>query len=313
MKKFLIRLIISGVVLAYIFTKIDITKLKDIFTNFNPAIYLAAGVLLFLYQGLWASAWETALKQKTYNFSFKSIYRTILISQFLGMFIPTTAGPEIVLAYNIGKAVPNKEHAVSSLFFIYVINIIFTLAISGILLLLLPLNHILRNLLAITWILIIFILAVFIASAYNPVLIFINRVFKKDWPIFSFIRKAISSFSEFRKDYPVLIKLSALGIAMSLVRASIDYTLALSLGVHIKFIWFLALIPCITIISAIPVSIAGLGIREGAYISAFLNIGVPPAVSMSISLAFFSLAVAISITGGILYLARGTHIKYTAE
>lgn len=298
MRKFLIRTIISIGILTFLFNKIEIKSLKELFERFNPILYIAAIIVMFCYQFLWAAAWKITLRQKNYNLRYRDIYRAILTSHFFGLFIPTTIGPDIVLTYNIGKALSSSEHAASSLLFIRSVNIFFNLTVSGIVLLFLPLNPILKHILITTWILVITTLICFWTATQIR-----GRV------PFNFIRKILISFSEFGRHYPTLIKLSLLSILMSFIRVCIDYILALSLGIDVSYKWFLALIPSITIISTIPVSIGGLGIREGAYMGIFSNIGISNAACMSVSLLVFSVLTLISLVGGILYLIHGTHIK----
>lgn len=306
MKKFLFRLIISAGVLSFLLSRIDLKDLKEIFSRFNPGIYLLAVLTVFLYQIIWAIAWKTALRQKGYILSLRDIYRTILVSHFFGIFLPTTVGPDIMLAFNIGKALPEKEHAPSSLLFIRSINVFFNLAVSGIFLLILPLNQVLKKLLIITWILALAILIGFYLATHKKT----QRILEKI-TVFTFIRKILSSFSIFGTHYPTVLKLSALSLCLTFLRVTIDYMVALSLGIHIPFKWFIALIPCVTIISTIPITIGGLGIREGAYMGIFSNIGISPVNSLSISLLLFTVLSTLNIAGGIIYTMRGSHIKAT--
>lgn len=309
MKKFLFRLIISAVVLSFLLSKIDLWDLKEVFGRFNLGVYLLAVLTVFLYQIIWAIAWKTALRQKGYILSLRDIYRTILVSHFFGTFLPTTAGPDIMLAFNIGKALPEKEHAPSSLLFIRSINIFFNLTVSGIFLLILPLNQVLKQILIITWILALTILTGFYLATHKKTQRILEKITLDRWRIFTFIRKTLSSFSIFGTHYPTLIKLAALSLGLTFLRVTVDYTVALSLGIHIPFKWFIALIPCVTIISTIPVTLGGLGIREGAYMGIFSSIGISPVNSLSISLLLFTVLFTLNIAGGITYIIRGSHIK----
>lgn len=310
MKKFLVRLIISGAILLFLSTRIDTSSLKEIFRRFSPIIYISAVILMFGYQILWALAWKITLRGKGYNIGLKDIYRAILISHFFGLFIPTTIGPDIMLTYSIGRAISEKQHAASSLLFIRSVNIFFNLLVSGTALLFLSKNFILKQLLFITWILVIAVILGFYTASHEKTMDLVNKIFKRDWAVIIFFKKILASFSEFGKDYATLIRLSILGILMAFARVCIDYTLALSLGMDIPYKWFLALIPCITIITTLPISIGGLGVREGSYMGIFTNIGIQPVSSMSISFLVFSAIAIVSIAGGVLYIIHGSHIKY---
>ncbi|MFM9843240.1 MAG: YbhN family protein [Dongiaceae bacterium] len=62
------------------------------------------------------------------------------------------------------------------------------------------------------------------------------------------------------------------------------------------------LLPVIFLLSQLPISIAGIGVREAAFVSLFGAVGANAEQALSVSLAYFGLAVLNSLTGGIAYL-----------
>jgi uncharacterized membrane protein YbhN (UPF0104 family) len=83
------------------------------------------------------------------------------------------------------------------------------------------------------------------------------------------------------------------------------YYLAQALGVRLGFVEALLLVPPVLLVSAIPVSVAGWGLREGAMVVALGFAGVEPAAAFAVSI-LFGIAVAVtSLPGAVLWLARG--------
>jgi uncharacterized membrane protein YbhN (UPF0104 family) len=83
------------------------------------------------------------------------------------------------------------------------------------------------------------------------------------------------------------------------------YHLAQALGARLGFVDALLLVPPVLLVSAIPVSVAGWGLREGAMVVALGFLGVEPAAAFAISI-LFGLAVAVtSLPGAVLWLAGG--------
>jgi len=78
--------------------------------------------------------------------------------------------------------------------------------------------------------------------------------------------------------------------------------LADGLGQHIPFLAFLIFIPLIVLFSMLPISISGLGIREGAFVLFFGLIGVKPELATAISLAWFITITTAGIWGLIEYI-----------
>ena len=82
------------------------------------------------------------------------------------------------------------------------------------------------------------------------------------------------------------------------------YCLGLSIGLEITWLDCLALIPPILLIMALPISIAGWGVREGAMITAFGLIGVPGEGAFALSILFGLMGLLIAVPGGIVWLMR---------
>lgn len=80
-----------------------------------------------------------------------------------------------------------------------------------------------------------------------------------------------------------LLKLS-LGISTNLLNALSFYFIAKALGVDVNVIDFLIIIPYVSIMMMIPLSMAGWGIREGAMVMLGHAIGLPQSAALAISL-----------------------------
>ena len=68
------------------------------------------------------------------------------------------------------------------------------------------------------------------------------------------------------------------------VSYSAVYFIGISLGINISFIYYLSILPLGTLVSLIPISVAGLGTKEAILISLFGLFGIPAAKVFSMSL-----------------------------
>ena len=82
-----------------------------------------------------------------------------------------------------------------------------------------------------------------------------------------------------------------------------------SIEADITLIHCLVLVPPVILVSMIPVSIAGWGVREGAMVVAFGFVGIPAADALVVSLTFGALLVAAGMPGGILWLLSGRQFR----
>ena len=84
-------------------------------------------------------------------------------------------------------------------------------------------------------------------------------------------------------------------------------TLVLARGLDIDVTWLdcLVLMPLVLLVTTVPVSIGGWGVREGAMVFAFGLIGVSEHSAFALSFLFGILVVAVSIPGGVIWLMSG--------
>jgi len=97
----------------------------------------------------------------------------------------------------------------------------------------------------------------------------------------------------------------AVSFVFNVLLIAVNYLIALSLGVEISLRYFLLFIPLISFLLVLPISLSGLGVREGAYVYLFAQAGVSAPLALAMSLLFYALNVATGLIGGALYVLEG--------
>ena len=84
------------------------------------------------------------------------------------------------------------------------------------------------------------------------------------------------------------------------------YLIARGLEIEVGIMTAVVLLPPVLLLSLLPISVAGWGVREGATVVALSLAGVPSYQSLALSICFGLCALAISLPGGVLWLvSRG--------
>lgn len=83
------------------------------------------------------------------------------------------------------------------------------------------------------------------------------------------------------------------------------FALARALGVSVGLLDCVAIVPPIMLISAVPISIAGWGVREGAMVAGFALLNIPAEAALAVSIAFGLLQLALFLPGGALWALAG--------
>jgi uncharacterized protein (TIRG00374 family) len=87
-------------------------------------------------------------------------------------------------------------------------------------------------------------------------------------------------------------------------RVGVHVLVAHSLGLHVPVMYFFLFVPLLAVVVSLPISFNGIGVREGAGILVFGLVGVNRAEAFSLQFMTYLVAVAVSLLGGIAFLAR---------
>lgn len=123
----------------------------------------------------------------------------------------------------------------------------------------------------------------------------------------SAIGKIVKAASDYRKEGKKWwLWIAILSILFQVGMALINHLLFLSFGIHVSWVAMLMIITLISVLTMLPISVNGLGVREGCYIFFFKELGVPDEISVTVSLMFFLLVSLSSLAGGCFWiLERG--------
>lgn len=116
------------------------------------------------------------------------------------------------------------------------------------------------------------------------------------------------------RDRKGLLSLTVLSITIHLLNIVVLYVMARGLGMAISFLSLLVLVPPVLLVSMLPVSVAGWGVREGAMVFALNLVGSPPYQSLALSICFGLSVLAVSLPGGVLwFITRKRMAPETAQ
>ena len=149
----------------------------------------------------------------------------------------------------------------------------------------------------------------------------IQKVLKKRFKFLSKLTRSIEgvlseiseSFLVYRDNPYVFCPALLLSVAGHLFMVFCFYLLSRAIGLNIGVWVFIAVVPIIELLSAMPISIGGAGVREIATITLFSYFGVSTVDAMSLSLMVFMIILLLGAIGGIFSILRhGKKLKSPA-
>ena len=111
-----------------------------------------------------------------------------------------------------------------------------------------------------------------------------------------------AALTSYRNHLPTLIAAVAISTVLQMMLASYYAMASVAMGIPIDLIYFLLFLPAVTLISLIPLSLGGLGIREASMAVLFAAAGIAAADVVAVSLTIHIINTLLSLWGGVLLL-----------
>lgn len=106
----------------------------------------------------------------------------------------------------------------------------------------------------------------------------------------------------FTRPFPLAV-LVALSAAIHLLSVVVVMLLGWALELPITFFDSLIVVPTVILLTTLPVSVAGWGVREGAMVAGFGLLGITTEGALTLSVLFGLAQVAVALPGGLVWLA----------
>jgi glycosyltransferase 2 family protein len=288
-----IKLCVSSALLYYLFERTGLTQILRTLSNINIIAFIAAIVLYVFAQVVSTLRWKLLLPQ---GIGLKKLFSLYMIGAFFNSFLPGIIGGDAVKGFYLYKTTGKVGLALASVFMDRYIGLVVLIAICAVAF---PFGYQYLHGSDIEWIL----LSVILSFVLGSFLFFGLRIGQR----IKHLADLYHYFYLYRNEKGTIGKALLLSVLVQFSGFSAVYILACGLGQNIPFLSILVYLPLIILISMIPISISGLGVREGAFVLFFGFIGVKPEAAAAISLSWFVSASAGSLIGLIEY------VKYKKE
>jgi hypothetical protein len=105
-------------------------------------------------------------------------------------------------------------------------------------------------------------------------------------------------------------RVAALAVVSQGLVVLLWYTLARGMNFALPASTFLWTVPLVSLSALLPVSFAGLGVREGVWLILLAGSAIPPADIVAFSLLYFVCNLLVAVTGGILFVSSGMALRH---
>ena len=299
--KRIIQLLVSIGGFAYIFYKIPLSEVID---NWNISMtpwILAMLVAATLVMAIQANRWK-GLSVQGPKIPFKTYYAYTAMGYFFNNLLPTGFGGDAVKSLAFGKKFNQTSQSVSAvllariqgllaMFLCFFLALPFALNQAEI-----PIAYTITMTVALLACMVIVVLCLF--SDKIPIPHFLTDRL-------AFIPKLQNSLSIYRKHKKQILLSSLDSLWLQLLTLFIAYAYFRAVGVDIDISILVVFTSITTVISMVPISLNGIGVREGTQVALFTGIlGIPASVVLSAGLLGYIPLLFQAAQGAVVLLAK---------
>lgn len=311
MKKKLLKLSASFCLIGLLLWISDIPSVWQQIQKVDVFIILECMAALCLAQVISSLRWQWILVAEGAKIPLKKLFSSYMIGMFVNNFMPTSIGGDIIKAYDIYRWTKDASLSVVSVFFERFTGLVALILLSWIGITFFMTNFYTTSFLVGSWIFInmacIIVIMIFFHKSWFQ-LVLKRMEIRRLEKVGKLLRLCYDKLIAYKNRKYLVVKILIVSFPIQLVTIMIYQQISVEIGIHLPFVFFLFTVPLIILISLLPVSFGGLGVREGATICTFSVAGVPTDVALSVSLIYMSITYLVSLIGGFLMILRNTKI-----
>ena len=300
---FIVRVLLTVIFLSFILKTVDFSKTIRLTQSLNIVYVIYAFVLILLIRIIMAIRWNYILSKNNIRVSLKEIIYITYISSSFGQFLPGGLGTDLLRGYQLIKTCKRTAEVSGSIIIDRFIGIYSMLLLALI-------GAVLARIIGISTGL---ILTLLVINAVLGFILYLAQVIRVRLNSSNFGKKSAvktidkiwSTFADRKKIFELLPGILSLSLFVQIMRCFVFYFLYLAYGYSINVIYFIIFIPILFVITLIPVSIGGLGIREGTLIYFFSTLQIGPEISTGVGIIFQALQVLACLPGFFFWFFRG--------
>lgn len=289
----ILKVAVSSALLYTVLVKTGAGKVLATLGGINIIAFISAIFLYVAAQFISTLRWKLLLPE---GLGLRKLFSLYMIGAFFNIFLPGIIGGDAVKGFYLYRETGKGSLSLASIFMDRYLGFVVLIAICAVSF---PFGYTYLRSSRIAWVLPFTILSFITGSLLFFGLRLGQRV--------KFLSEFYNYFYLYRNQRGVIGKALILSVLIQLAGIIAVYVLSAGLGQHIPLLAFFIYLPLIILFSMLPISISGLGVREGAFVVLFGLIGVSPEAATAVSLSWF-----ITMSAGSL-LGLAEYIKYKKE
>lgn len=309
MKKYW-RLVGSLVLVGLLVWRIDWRQVGAAFAQLDATYWLLALGVYLLTQGVSVLRWQMLAAMLGLGGRWRDYLSYYFTGMFFNLILPTSVGGDVVRAWYLGRqAGPIPETGRRTAAFLSVLAdringfaVLIGLACVATVCCPTPLPG------WISWTVAGMGAACVLGLAALPILPRLRTVL----PSHPRVTHLLDGAALYQRDRRGMFVVTVLSLVVQVANVILAWLIGEGMGLPVPPLYYGVLIPLVSILTLLPISLNGMGLREGGTVLLLAPLGVGSASAVTLSLLIFAVYTAASLAGGVFYLL-GRSPRFVAE
>lgn len=294
----LLRTAISIGLIGLILFSVDFATVMQAFTKLHFLTVFFSLILLVLGVAVSTLKWQGFLSEHGIVPPFGRLLVLYLIGLFFNNFLPTTVGGDMARATLLCRSREPRAEVITSIFAERLTGLMAVVVCGSIGFLIVP--ELVRE------------------GAPALGLFVVGGVIMSGLLLSERLRQTLRSFmpakltlalerfahclSSYLRNRQVLVRAAWSSMLFQLIVAATYFLVGRDIGLHVGFVTMLVVVSLVTLLTLLPISINGLGLREGGFIYLLGTVGVGRPEALALSLIVYAMVLGFSLSGGVAFI-----------
>lgn len=310
---FKIAITLLSLASVFYFGKIDFKVLFGQLAKLDLKYYISSLLIVTLVIIYLTRRWNYLLISVGRSLSYSRLVSINFIGCFFNLFLPSSFGGDMARAAYLKKSNVSWKDSASSVFLDRFLGLLSLLFLAFFSLMVKIFAEKQDNTLAGMYM----IIGVVTVLLGWLLLINLHRIIRKLFSVRNeFLQKYLTKYETFSQSLnllnysgKVIMAGFLISVSGNIMTITAVHLIMLAMGLKIGILPMLIVFPLVTLVSMIPVSIGGIGLREGAFVFFLSGYSVTSVDAVAVSVLYYSTIVFLGIIGGIIF----SFSKYSVE
>ncbi|MGB5180289.1 MAG: lysylphosphatidylglycerol synthase transmembrane domain-containing protein [Gammaproteobacteria bacterium] len=298
---FVLKALVTVACLWWLSRYFDYGQVRNTLAGINPLLLIVAIALHFLSFVAGGVRWWLLFRHLNGTIAFRQLWPSYYLGVFYNNLLPSIYGGDLARTARLYAAGFGGSALVSSAFVDRVLGLAALVSLGFTALLFAPdgfENELALSVFGLSLLAILPLLVIALLPRWTRLL---DAGFGSRWPR---LHAVLSCFPRYRSAPGLVLSAFGLSVLNQLMVVLVLLMLAPGLGVHLPVFQFLVVLILVFLVASLPISLGGLGAREGAMMALLLPLGVDATSVLALSAAYLLVLWSSTLPGAFMLLLR---------